>query len=400
MVASKKLNPSPPLWALGHFLTHEGLLDLVNFKYAAGAYTTLDLFLNPWWLFVAKFVPRWVSPNAVTLTGLTGVVIAVVLTVLVRQEEPATYINGHSVHLLSAAFMFTYQTLDAVDGKHARNTGQSTPLGAVFDHGCDAFVMSLNALLVEFQTSHPGTEADDAGGVVGSLAALVPMVSFFAGQWEHYHTGVIEAGGVTESQYACMALAIVSALCGPALFQTKLVALVPGAAGLPSALLDASVKQFMAFGVVGFAVLILVGCVARSVKTGSASLLHMAGSFLPAAVQLAFCLSICRAEVYREHRLLCLTAGLMGFADLNIRMVLAGVGQFRFPVLHLTLVPFAVVSLLGFCIPLEVEVHVAMVALVIVWQVVSILWLACDSITQICEQVKIPFLAPVRPKGT
>jgi len=35
--------------------------------------------------------------------------------------------------------VFTYQNLDNVDGKQARRTGNSTPLGMLFDHGCDAF---------------------------------------------------------------------------------------------------------------------------------------------------------------------------------------------------------------------------------------------------------------------
>jgi phosphatidylglycerophosphate synthase len=30
---------------------------------------------------------------------------------------------------------FMYQTLDAVDGKQARRTGSSSPLGQLFDHG-------------------------------------------------------------------------------------------------------------------------------------------------------------------------------------------------------------------------------------------------------------------------
>lgn len=31
--------------------------------------------------------------------------------------------------------MFAYQSLDAIDGKQARRTGTSGPLGELFDHG-------------------------------------------------------------------------------------------------------------------------------------------------------------------------------------------------------------------------------------------------------------------------
>lgn len=37
-------------------------------------------------------------------------------------------------------------TLDAIDGKHARNTGNSSPLGELFDHGCDALSSTLQTI--------------------------------------------------------------------------------------------------------------------------------------------------------------------------------------------------------------------------------------------------------------
>lgn len=40
--------------------------------------------------------------------------------------------------LLCATGLFVYQSLDAIDGKQARRTDSSTPLGELFDHGCDS----------------------------------------------------------------------------------------------------------------------------------------------------------------------------------------------------------------------------------------------------------------------
>jgi ethanolaminephosphotransferase len=34
---------------------------------------------------------------------------------------------------------FLYMICDNTDGKHARNTGTSSPLGMLFDHGIDSF---------------------------------------------------------------------------------------------------------------------------------------------------------------------------------------------------------------------------------------------------------------------
>lgn len=39
---------------------------------------------------------------------------------------------------LCALGLFIYQSLDAIDGKQARRTNSSNPLGELFDHGCDS----------------------------------------------------------------------------------------------------------------------------------------------------------------------------------------------------------------------------------------------------------------------
>jgi ethanolaminephosphotransferase len=41
-------------------------------------------------------------------------------------------------YLQAALGLFLYQTLDATDGKQARRTQSSSPLGELFDHGCDS----------------------------------------------------------------------------------------------------------------------------------------------------------------------------------------------------------------------------------------------------------------------
>lgn len=42
--------------------------------------------------------------------------------------------------------LFIYQSLDAIDGKQARRTGTSSPLGELFDHGCDSISTVFVAL--------------------------------------------------------------------------------------------------------------------------------------------------------------------------------------------------------------------------------------------------------------
>lgn len=105
-------------------------------------YTVFDnslttLVCNPVWNWVVTFIPKECAPNAITLAGF----ICVVLSHLVA----ASYRSSHPVltAVSCAVLGTTYFHLDALDGKHARNTGNSSPLGELFDHACDNLTTAL-----------------------------------------------------------------------------------------------------------------------------------------------------------------------------------------------------------------------------------------------------------------
>ena len=76
------------------------------------------------------------APNMVTLLGLFGPLIA--LLILIVNDPTMSVLQPTWCLVLSSVSLFFYQTMDAVDGKQARRTGASGPLGQLFDHGCDA----------------------------------------------------------------------------------------------------------------------------------------------------------------------------------------------------------------------------------------------------------------------
>lgn len=57
------------------------------------------------------------------------------------KEEPPRW-----ACFLCALGLFIYQSLDAIDGKQARRTNSSSPLGELFDHGCDSISTVFVAL--------------------------------------------------------------------------------------------------------------------------------------------------------------------------------------------------------------------------------------------------------------
>ena len=120
-------------------LTKQDLEMIAAYKYKPGSYTHVDNLLTPFWNWAVTLLPLWMAPNLVTFIGLVGTALA---AVLLTSFSPR--LDGEGVPRwcsgLFALTLFLYQTLDAIDGKQARRTNSSSPLGQLFDHGCDTVV--------------------------------------------------------------------------------------------------------------------------------------------------------------------------------------------------------------------------------------------------------------------
>ncbi|KAJ1510390.1 hypothetical protein HMI55_007012 [Coelomomyces lativittatus] len=107
--------------------------------------------------------------------------------------------------------IWLYSTFDNVDGKQARRTQSSSPLGELFDHGCDAINCSIGALV---QATSLGLGFTSYSGAV----ALLTTVAFYFSTWEEYHTGTLYLGllnGPTEGILIACIMSIISGIYGP-----------------------------------------------------------------------------------------------------------------------------------------------------------------------------------------
>ncbi|XP_057963014.1 choline/ethanolaminephosphotransferase 1 isoform X1 [Malania oleifera] len=86
------------------------------------------------------------------------------------------------VHFAHGLLLFLYQTFDAIDGKQARRTNSSSPLGELFDHGCDA-------LACAFESMAFGSTAMCGRGSFWFW--VVSAVPFYGATWEHYFTNTL-----------------------------------------------------------------------------------------------------------------------------------------------------------------------------------------------------------------
>jgi glycerol-3-phosphate cytidylyltransferase-like family protein/phosphatidylglycerophosphate synthase len=113
-------------------LTDKQKDNLSKWSYSVDDSSITTKILTPFWNNVAKMVPDYVAPNVLSLAGLLLTVYSYYITCLYSQAYP------RFVSLICAFLLFGYQTLDAIDGKHARRIGNDSPLGELFDHACDS----------------------------------------------------------------------------------------------------------------------------------------------------------------------------------------------------------------------------------------------------------------------
>ncbi|XP_044003666.1 choline/ethanolaminephosphotransferase 1-like [Aphidius gifuensis] len=112
------------------------LKRLSEHKYSCSSSSILDEYLQPWWNWLVSKVPIWLAPNLITILGL---IINIGTTLILVWYSPDAKIEPPRwACFLCGLGLFIYQSLDSIDGKQARRTGTSTPLGELFDHGCDS----------------------------------------------------------------------------------------------------------------------------------------------------------------------------------------------------------------------------------------------------------------------
>ena len=131
---------------------------------------------------VDTFIPLWMAPNLITLTGLFCTLSAAILTLIYNPTLGPDCPAFLSIY--SGLAIFFYQTLDNMDGKQARRTGSSSPLGMLFDHGCDAINAGLAAFIM--------TSVFGIGWTPDILFTFVcGMLPFYWQTWEEFYIGAM-----------------------------------------------------------------------------------------------------------------------------------------------------------------------------------------------------------------
>jgi ethanolaminephosphotransferase len=116
---------------------------------------------------------------------------------------------------LQAFSYLAYRMLDEMDGKQARKTGNSSPLGLLFDHGCDSFTTALLTIMIMKLVQ-----------IGNSWFVLLPLLastmSFYFSTLEEYYIGGLFLGvgnGVTDGSVVLIFLFLYTGYRGNDVFK-------------------------------------------------------------------------------------------------------------------------------------------------------------------------------------
>lgn len=193
------------------------LANLANYKYSTIDESIVQKYCGilTFWTLCAQQVPYWVAPNMLTLQALF---FSMSYPLLIIAYEYRGLAIPDWVWLYSAFALFAYQTLDAIDGKHARRTGAKSALGELFDHGCDA----LFAPFCLYASGRAVALANNQLFVFGLVSSFGLYLTIFL----HFMSGSLTMGpinGPTEGILINVAVFVATyALGGQSFWQAKL----------------------------------------------------------------------------------------------------------------------------------------------------------------------------------
>ena len=169
-------------------------------------------------LCVKHIIPETVAPNLITVFGFLFVILPHIIFMYMDFDSWDHEVAGWAVALYGACTLI-YQLLDNCDGKQARKTNNSTPLGLLFDHGCDAistFMIIMNwAKFVRI-----------GANTYGFIMILGPMIAFFFSAVETYYYGglflsIVNTPSDGNFAHGCLGILFIS--CGNSFVKNEVI---------------------------------------------------------------------------------------------------------------------------------------------------------------------------------
>ncbi|XP_058818033.1 ethanolaminephosphotransferase 1 isoform X2 [Topomyia yanbarensis] len=210
------------------YLNEAHLRGFEKYKYNCVDTSILSVHvMHPFWNWLVQYCPRWIAPNLLTFTGFLLTVVNFFLIGYYDFGFTAAALNPNPipdwVWILAAINLFVAYTLDGIDGKQARRTGTSGPLGELFDHGLDSYSTLLIPL---YMFSLFGIY--DLPPIRMHFVMLNAYLNFYLSHAEKYITGVMFLPwGYDFVMWGVSLTLAVTGICGPQIWQLTVFGVKP-----------------------------------------------------------------------------------------------------------------------------------------------------------------------------
>ncbi|XP_071162791.1 ethanolaminephosphotransferase 1-like [Mytilus edulis] len=345
------------------YLSDEVLNGFDNYKYSSIDTSPISKYVtHPFWNWVVEFYPRWIAPNLLTLTGFLQLVANFFLLTYydcnfyaASRDHPESPPVPNWVWLVCGLNMFISHTLDGTDGKQARRTKTSSPLGELFDHGLDSWV-TLFMPVAMYSVYGRGEGGVDVFRVF--LITIGVQFCFMISHWEKYITGVLFLPwGYDLSQLGLTFIYLLTFLGGHDMWKFK----VP--------IVDmqmSNVFEIVCYvGFLGLTMPFTFWNIYESYKNKTGKMLGLWEAMRPVIATISlFSLMIVWAKfsscdiIELYPRLFYLTTGTV-FSNITCRLIIAQMSNTRCEVFHWMLVPLCcIVALVILIAPGNIEIYI------------------------------------------
>ncbi|KAJ1662272.1 hypothetical protein IW140_006046 [Coemansia sp. RSA 1813] len=378
------------------YIPQNYLPNLKKYKYQAIDKSLISRYvLAEYWNQLVKVFPLTMAANMVTLLGSLHVLIAVALNQAYAPNLVETCPPW--VYFAFSLCIWIYGSFDAVDGKQARRTGTASPLGELFDHGCDSLVVSLVMILF--------ASTCQLGETWWTVALVFfALTNFYMATMEEYHTHVLFLGyfsGPVEGILVFSLSTLATGFLGPQIWATSIYDAVPVIpAPLVARLPELTLAQMVVVGV-GLGLIPTVYTsftnIATACREQGKSIVGAYADAIPFAASI-FSVTIwlmASPQILREHLVVFLMFVGFAFSYIVGRVIVAHVTGAPFPKLNRMHVPIffgtanAVAPWFGFAKLFDAQNELLLIWLCLAYTAIQYAHFALEVIDTICTYLDI-----------
>lgn len=374
------------------YLGRDILSGFDQYKYSCLDTSPLSNYvMHPFWNQVVKICPLWIAPNLLTFVGFLCCIAHNLLTWIYDYTYDASTLDSPNpipsgVWFAVSLLLFLSHTLDGIDGKQARRTGTSSPLGELFDHGCDSW---STVFITGTFYSVFGRNADGYSISEFRMYCILWTIffSFHTSHWEKYNTGVMYLPWSYD--IAMVGGTVLYALTGMLGYETWKV-LLPG--GRSPGVIVESVLYFFCYG---FALAVTLKNIYVSYRDGTGkmrpfldAMVPMVSYFLALILCMVWVLASPNGILESSVRIFFLMSGTL-YANMSCRLIVTQMSNTKAQAFNLLLIPLGLAVLICTALPVSLGTEQAVLYLLTALVTVVHVHYGTCVVLQMCEHFRI-----------